>query len=66
MESRWPECFQCPHAKEANALDGSLLTDNGRKVSYHVVFPWLIFQQNDGALKDIMSKVSKIPDLQYQ
>jgi len=66
IESCWPECFEkCPKAKEAVVLDGSRLTSDGWKVSYHIVFPWLSFQRNDGTLKDLVRKLSEIPDLQY-
>ncbi len=44
---KWPEARQeCPCCLAYMILDGSRMTDEGWKVSYHVVYPWLVFPCN--------------------
>ena len=66
IEARWPECYRrCPKAREALVLDGSRLAGKEWKVSYHVIFPWLVFPRNDTTLKDVVRQLSESPQLQY-
>ncbi len=66
VSEKWPTCTrECPRSYGALILDGSRMTSGGWKVSYHVIFPWLNFQCNDGILKDTVRELSEKPELQY-
>ena len=66
IEARWPQCYQqCPRAREALILDGSRLAGKDWKVSFHVIFPWLVFPRNDTTLKEVARQLSESPHLQY-
>ena len=66
IRTLWPACFeQCPKAAEAVVLDGSRSTPKGWKVSYHVVFPWVVFPNNNTSLKQIVQMLSEEPALHY-
>ena len=66
VQERWPtardECNRClAHI----VLDGSRMTDEGWKVSYHVVYPWLVFPCNTTTLKNEARLLSASPEFQY-
>lgn len=66
IETKWPECLEtCPQVMDPVILDGSRQTPRGWKVSYHVIFPWLVFPRNDGSLKELASTLSACAELQY-
>ena len=66
IEARWPQCYQqCPKAREALILDGSRPAGKDWKVSFHVIFPWLVFPRNDTTLKEVARQLSESPQLQY-
>ena len=67
VQERWPpariECNQClTHM----VLDGSRMTNSGWKVSYHVVYPWLVFPCNTTTLKNEVGLISARPEFQYR
>ena len=67
LEQHWPGCLQqYPQARQALVLDGSRMTDKGLKVSFHVIFPQIVFPCNNADLKAIASALSSSPDLRYQ
>jgi len=63
---KWPEARQkCPRCLAYMLLDGSRMTDEGWKVSYHVVYPWLVFPCNTTMLRHEVGKLSAHLDFQY-
>ena len=66
IEARWPGLASAfPKTREVIVLDGSRTTAAGIKVSYHIIFPWITFVRNDGALQDLVRELSTHPGLQY-
>jgi hypothetical protein len=52
VQSRWPEAQEECHQCLAYMIwNGSSMTDTGWKVSYHVLYQWLIFSYNSTMLK---------------
>ncbi len=47
-------------------LDGSRMTEAGWKVSYHVIYPWLVFPCNTMILKGEAERLSARPEFQFQ
>ena len=63
---RWPEARQeCTCCLTNMTLDGSRMTDEGWKVSYHVIYPWLVFPCNTTTLRHEVGELSTHPDFQY-
>ncbi len=64
---RWPrakeECAQC---LAYMVLNGSRMTDKGLKVSYHLVYPWLVFPCNTTMLRDEVTSMSEMEQFQYR
>ncbi len=46
-------------------LNGSRMTDKGWKVSYHLVYPWLVFPCNTTLLRDEVASMSDMKQFQY-
>jgi hypothetical protein len=50
-------------------LNGSRMTDKGLKISYHIIYPWLIFPCNTIALHNEVGSnclsMSEMPQFQY-
>ena len=47
VQERWPTAKAvCPRCLAHMVLDGSRMTEAGWKVSYHVIYPWLVFPCN--------------------
>jgi hypothetical protein len=46
-------------------LNGSRMTDKGLQISYHIIYPWLIFLCNTMALRDEVGSMSKMPQFHY-
>ena len=66
VQERWPSARQeCPRCLAHMVLDGSRMTDGGWKVSYHVVYPWLVFPCNTMTLKNEAGLLSSRPEFQY-
>ena len=66
IRTRWPRAEQeTPRCLEPMILDGSRDTDQGWKVSYHVIYPWLTFPCNNTTLRDEVTRLSEDPTLQY-
>ena len=66
ISSRWPSIVkQCAQCLGYMILKGSRLTDDGLKISYHVIFPWLVFPCNTTMLRDVVGSMSEMPQFQY-
>lgn len=66
VQERWPTARgECNHCLAHLVLDGSRMTDEGWKVSYHVVYPWLVFPCNTTTLKNEAVLLSARPEFQY-
>ena len=68
MLSKWPEArLECPSCLAYMILDGSRMTDEGWKVSYHAVYPlaWLVFPCNSTKLQHEALASSAHPQFQY-
>ena len=66
IRTKWPQALQqCPRCLEVLLLDGSRVTKDGWKVSYHLVYPWLTFRRNNSVLKDEVVALSDLPQFQY-
>jgi hypothetical protein len=63
IRASWPRAEQ--EAPRCLILYGSRTTDQGCKVSYHVIYPWLTFPCNNTTLCDEVSRLSEDPCLQY-
>ena len=67
VRERWPvavrECSQC---QAHMLLHGSRNAGNGLKISYHIIFPWLVFPCNNGALREVIVTMSSMPEFQYR
>ena len=67
IQHRWPEASsKCPQYLAHMILDGSRMTEAAWKVSYHVIFPWLVFPCNTTFLKHEATTLSAHPLLQYK
>ena len=66
IRARWPRAEQeTPRCLEPMILNGSRATDQGWKVSYHIIYPWLTFSCNTTMLRDEVTRLSDDPSLQY-
>ena len=66
ISSRWPMVVQqCAQSLGHMILKGSRMTGDGLKISYHVIFPWLIFPCNTTMLHDEVGSMSEMPQFQY-
>ena len=59
------DCPQC-QCQALMLLHGSRNAGNGLKISYHILFPWLVFQCNNGALREVIVTMRSIPGFQYR
>ena len=67
VQERWPTAREaCPRCLAHMVLDGSRMTDAGWKVSYHVIYPWLVFPCNTTLLKCEAELLSARPEFQYR
>ena len=65
IRSKWPLAeSHCPRCLEVLILNGSRLTPEGWKISYHLVYPWLTFSCNNGTLKEEVTALSNLPQFQ--
>jgi hypothetical protein len=46
-------------------LRGSRRTNKGLKISYYIVFPWLVFPCNTTVLHDEVGAMSELLQIQY-
>ena len=46
-------------------VTGSRTTGDGLKVSYHIIYPWLVFPSNTTMLHDEVGAMSEMPQFQY-
>ena len=61
IRSKWPLVeSHCPRCLEVLILNGSRLTPEGWKISYHLVYPWLTFSCNNGTLKEEVTALSNL------
>jgi hypothetical protein len=51
---------------DAWVLDGSRMTEAGWKLSYHVIYPWLVFPCNSTILMGEAELLSARPEFQYR
>ena len=66
VRSRWPMVVeQCAHSLGHMILTGSRTTGDGLKVSYHIIYPWLVFPSNTTMLHDEVGAMSEMPQFQY-
>ncbi len=62
INNRWPKVTeQCARSLGYMILRVSRLTGDGLKISYHIIFPWLVFQCNTTMLRDVVGSVSPVP-----
>jgi hypothetical protein len=47
-------------------LHGSRMSKGSLKISYHIIFPWLVFSCNTTTLRDEVNAMSLLPEFQYQ
>jgi hypothetical protein len=47
-------------------LNGSRVTDKRLKISYHIIYPWLIFPCNTSALHDEVGLMSEMSQFHYK
>ena len=67
VQERWPTAREeCNRCLAHMVLDGSRMTDEGWKVSYHVIYPWLVFPCNTTTLKSEAERLSARPEFQYR
>ncbi len=67
INSRWPKVTeQCAQSGLGYMiLRGCRLTGEGLKISYHIIFPWLVFPCNTMMLRDVVGSMSEMPKFQY-
>ena len=66
VQRRWPAAqVECSRCLAHMILDGSRMTDAGWKVSYHVIYPWLVFPCNTTMLKFEAEALSTHAAFQY-
>jgi len=66
VTTRWPKVVeQCAQSLGHMILNGSRLTDKGLKISYHIIYPWLIFPCNTAALREEVGLMSEMPQFHY-
>ena len=64
--NRWPMVVeQCAQCFGHMILKGSRMTGDGLKISYHIIFPWLVFPCNTTMLHDEVGSMSEMPQFQY-
>ncbi len=62
VATRWPKVVeQCAQSLGHMILNGSRLTGKGLKISYHIIYPWLIFPCNTAALREKVGLKSEMP-----
>ncbi len=67
VQERWPTVREvCTRCLAHMELDGSRMTAAGWKVSYHVIYPWLVFPCNTTMLKREAALLSARPEFQYR
>lgn len=67
VRERWPVAVrECPQCQAHMLLHGSRNAGNGLKISYHIIFPWLVFPCNNGALREVIVTMSSMPEFQYR
>ncbi len=66
VASRWPAVFEkCKQSLGHMILNNSRVTDKGLKISYPIIYPWLIFPCNTMALRDEVGSMSEMPQFHY-
>jgi hypothetical protein len=66
VTSRWPTVIeQCKQSLGHMILNGSRMTDKGLKISYHIIYPWLVFPCNTTTLRDEVGSMSEMPQFHY-
>jgi hypothetical protein len=67
VERRWPEVgIQSARRFTHMILRGSSMTAGGLKISYHVIYPFLVFPCNTTMLQDEVGSMSKMQQFQYR
>ena len=66
VRNRWPMVEeQCAYSLGHMILRGSRMTGDGLKISYHIIYPWLVFPCNTTMLHDEVGTMSEMPQFQY-
>jgi hypothetical protein len=66
VTNRWPTVVeQCKQSLGHMILNGSRMTDKGLKISYHIIYPWLVFPCNTTTLRDEVGSMSEMPQFHY-
>jgi len=66
VRTRWPMVVaQCPCSLGHMILRGSRMTGDGLKISYHIIYPWLVFPSNTSELRNEVGAMSEMPQFQY-
>ena len=55
---------QCAHSLAHMILRGSRMTGDGLKISYHIIYPWLVFPSNTTMLREEVGAMSEMPQFQ--
>jgi len=67
VRARWPSAArECPRCLVPIILDGSRQTSKGWKASYHLVYPFLTFPCNNTMLKEEVTALSNLSQLQIR
>ena len=67
VERRWPaDGEQSSRRFTHMILRGSRMTSAGLKISYHVIYPFLVFPSNTTMLHDEVGSMSVVPHFQYR
>jgi hypothetical protein len=67
VRHRWPSAIvECPQCLAYMLLQGSRTSGDGLKVSYHIIYPWLVFPCNNSMLRDEIRAMSAMPAFQYR
>ena len=67
VERRWPaDGEQSSRRFTHMILRGSRMTSAGLKISYHVIYPFLVFPSNTTMLHDEVGSMSVLPQFQYR
>jgi hypothetical protein len=65
IRNRWPMVEeQCAHSLAHMILRGSRMTRDGLKISYHIIYPWLVFPSNTTMLREEVGAMSEMPQFQ--
>jgi hypothetical protein len=67
MKRQWPKAvMECAQCLAYMVLNGSRMTSDGLIISYHVIYPWLVFPcKTDMILRDEVGSMNELEQFQY-